>query len=112
MTKISENKIYINSRITEYAIPPLKDMLVLGKNAPIGCIAMRRALDLLIKTPFEHIELEDDVISDILVRQPMLRRVSMEKLIDFVLNQIKPLMGEDEIVQVELNIEVSLSTNI
>lgn len=108
----SEKKFHISARISEYAIPPLKDMLVLGKEAPIGCIAMRRAIELLIKTPFEHIELDDDVISDVLVRQSILRRVSREGLVDFVITQLKPLMGSDEVLQAEVDINVFLSAGI
>lgn len=107
-----ENQVHISARISEYAIPPLKDMLVLGKNAPIGCIAMRRALELLIKTPYEHIELDDDVISDILVRQHLLKRLSREALVNFVLNQVKPLLDPGEILQVEVDLKVFLSTGI
>jgi hypothetical protein len=102
-------KSHITARIGEYAIPPLKDMLVLGKQAPIGCIAMRRAVELLIKTPFEHIEVEDDVISDILVRQHLLRRVSKDSLIDFVMTHVKPMMGVDEVLHAELDVSVFLS---
>lgn len=102
-------KIHIAARIGEYAIPPLKDMLVLGKEAPIGCIAMRRAIELLIKAPFEHIEVEDDVISDILVRQQLLRRVSKDGLVEFVMSNVKPLMGSDEVLHAELDVNVFLS---
>jgi hypothetical protein len=107
----SEKKIHITASVGEYAIPPLKDMLVMGKLAPIGCIAMRRAIELLIKTPFEHIELKDDVISDILVRQHLLRRVSREELIDFVMTQVKPLMGPDEVMHAEIDVNVVLSAD-
>lgn len=109
MMTASEKKIHISARIGEYAIPPLKDMLILGKQAPIGCIAMRRAIELLIKTPFEHIELNDDVISDILVRQHLLRRVSRDALINFVMTQVKPLMGPEEVLHAEIDINVFLS---
>jgi hypothetical protein len=110
MTKFAtQRKAYINARIDEYIVPPIKDMLVLGKDAPIGCIAMRRALELLVKTPFEHIEIEnDDVISDILVRQPLLRRLPREGLIRHVLAHIKPLMGPEEVMHVELDVRVEL----
>jgi hypothetical protein len=106
----SEKKIDITARVGEYAIPPLKDMLILGKESPIGCIAMRRAIELLVKAPFEHIELEDDVISDILVRRHLLRRVSRDALIDFVVTHMKPLMGTEEVLHAELDVNVSLST--
>lgn len=84
-------------------------MLVLGKQAPIGCIAMRRAIELLVTATYEHIEIEDDVISDILIRQRLLQRVSRENLIDFVLTHVKPLMGIDEVMHAEIDIKVFLS---
>ncbi|OGV74430.1 MAG: hypothetical protein A3B82_01730 [Methylophilales bacterium RIFCSPHIGHO2_02_FULL_57_10] len=107
----AQRKTHISARISEYAVPPIKDMLVLGKRAPIGCIAMCRALELLIKTPFEHIEIEnDDVISDILVRSPLLRRVSREELISFVLTHVKPLLGPEEVLHAEIDVNVFLAT--
>jgi hypothetical protein len=109
MISANEKKIHISVRVGEYAIPPLKDMLVMGKDAPIGCIAMRRAIELLIKTPFEHIELEDEVISDLLVRQHLLRRVPKDVLVSYVLTHIKPLMAAEEVLHAEIDIEVFLS---
>jgi hypothetical protein len=107
----STRKVHINARISEYTVPPIRDALVLGRDAPIGCIAMRRALELLVKTPFEHIEIEnDDVISDILVRQPLLRRVSKEDLIKFILEHAKPLLGPDEVLHLEVDVSVLLSS--
>jgi hypothetical protein len=102
----NNKKTHISARVEEYAIPPLKDMLVLGKLSPIGCIAMRRAIELLIKAPFEHIEIEDDVISDILVRKPILRRIPKDRLIDFVLANLKPMMGTDEVLHAEIDVSV------
>jgi hypothetical protein len=107
----NKKKLDITARVGEYTIPPLKDMLVLGIQSPIGCIAMRRAIELLVKAPFEHIELEDDVISDILVRQQLLRRVSKDELIDFVMTHMKPLMGPDEVLHAEINVNVVISAD-
>ncbi|MBI2382024.1 MAG: hypothetical protein HYV16_14820 [Gammaproteobacteria bacterium] len=102
----SSSKHSLKARMNEFQIPPIRDGLVLGKDSAIGSVAMRRALDLLISAPFEHIELEDEVISDILIRQGILRRVPQHKLIDFVMRRIKPLMGPEEIIHLELNAEV------
>jgi hypothetical protein len=99
----------LTARITEYEIPPIRDALVLGREAPIGCQAMRRALSLLIKTPYEHIELEDEVIADILVRETLLRRLPRAQLVEFVLANVKPLMGVDEVLHLELEVEVQLT---
>jgi hypothetical protein len=104
-----ERRSHISAQVGEYAIPPLKDMLVLGKQAPIGCIAMRRAIELLVTATYTHIEIEDDVISDILVRQHLLKRVSEDGLVDFVLKHVKPMMGADEVMHASMDIKVFLS---
>lgn len=100
-------KYHLNAEISEYVIPPIKDMLVLGKDAPIGSIAMQRALTLLVNTPFENIAIENDpIISDILVRQALLRRIPRTGLIDFVLENIKPIIGLEEVLHIELDAKV------
>jgi hypothetical protein len=98
----------IKVRIKEFGIPPIHDGLVLGKNSPIGCAALRKAIDLLVDSPFEHIEVDDEVISDILVRNKILRRIPQNRLVAFVLKRIKPLMGPDEILHLDLEAEVTL----
>lgn len=88
-------------------------MLVLGVDSPIGCIAARQPLKLLVRMPFQHIEIrDDDVISDILVRETLLRRVKEQSLIDFVLTKVKPLMNADEIMQINMNIRILLSSSV
>lgn len=102
----------LTARVTEYQIPPFRDALVLGREASIGCRAVRRALSLLVKTPFAHIELDDPVIADILIREDLLRRMSQERVIAFAIEHIKPLMGITEVLQVELDIEVTVITAV
>ena len=110
MPIVGNKKVHITAQVSEYAVPPIKDMLVMGKQSAIGCIAMRRALELLIKTPFEHIELEnDEVISDILVRSPLLRRIPRDALVEFVLTHIKPLLGVEEVLHVDMDVNVYLT---
>ncbi|HEY0268634.1 MAG TPA: hypothetical protein VGC12_05300, partial [Methyloradius sp.] len=109
MSATIQKKVHLNVRISEYAIPPVKDMLVMGRDSAVGCIAMRRAIELLVKAPFEHIELsDDDIIGDILVRQAILKRVPKDDLIDFVLTHLKPLLGAEEVLQVDVDVDVFL----
>jgi hypothetical protein len=106
---VKNSKHFIQTRIKEFVLPPFRDGLILGKNAPIGSKAMCLALELLVATPFEHIEISDDeIIQDIIVRRNLLKRISKDKLLVFVLKNIKPLMGDEEILYLELDIEVNL----
>ncbi|MBI3989574.1 MAG: hypothetical protein HY347_08150 [candidate division NC10 bacterium] len=105
---VSSPKHILKARVREFVIPPIRDGLILGKHSPIGCVAIRKALELLGSSPFVRFELEDEVISDIVVRQAILRRIPKESLIAFVLNRIKPLIGPEEILHLELEVEVLL----
>ncbi|MDP2153918.1 MAG: hypothetical protein Q8J66_09705 [Methylotenera sp.] len=103
---VKSQKPQVRAKVREFVIPVVRDGVVLGREAPLGCVAIRRALDLLIAAPFEHIEIEDDVISDIMIRKAILRRIPRENVIDFVLKSVKPLMGAEEIMHLDLDVEI------
>lgn len=98
----------IRAHLTEFSLPPITDGLVLGRMSPIGHVAIGKALSLLTTTSFEHLPVEDDVISDVLIRAAILRKASKEQLINFVLQEIRPLMGAEEIIHLDLKVEVML----
>ncbi len=103
----SHKQSFLRASVTEFGVPPIHDALVLGKSSPIGCVAMRKATELLVVHSFEHIKIEDDdVVSDVLVRAAILRRIPRDRLISFVLERIKPLMGEEEILHLDLEAKV------
>lgn len=98
------------ARLTEFVLPPIDDGLVLGKSSPIGHVAVAKALNLLTTTAFDHVAIEDDVIGDILVRSAIMRKISEAQLVAFVLNEIKPLMGPEEIIHLNFEVELMLET--
>ena len=70
--------------------------------------AFKKGLGLLVSTPFEQLSIKDDIIGSVLVRSSVLRRISPERLVDFVMRRVKPLMGIEEILHVDMSIEVEL----
>jgi len=112
-TKVSDGSAHIiRANVSEFTMPPIHDALVLGRNAPIGCNAFRRAIDLLMIVPFEHIEFEDDTIGDILVRASILRRIPSAKLMQFILRQIKPLMADNEVLHLDLDVRATIEGSV
>ncbi len=99
----------IQARIREFKLPPIRDGLVLGRDSAVGCVAVRKTLELLVNYPFAHIEPDDDIVGDIIVREAMLKRIPEERLTRFVLERIKPLMSADEILQIDFDLEVEVS---
>lgn len=102
----------LRARVREFNIPPITDGLIVGKDAPIGSGALRRAVQLLVSSPFEHVEIGDEVISDLLVRAALLRRIPRETLISFVLKKVKPFMGPEEILHLSLDAELTVEERL
>jgi hypothetical protein len=100
----------IRARVSEFVFPPIDDGLVLGRRSPIGHVAIGKAMNLLSTTDYSHLAVDDEVIGDILVRSAILRKVSQDQLIGFVLKEIKPLMGAEEIIHLHLDVEVLLES--
>lgn len=98
----------LHARVNEFVLPPIVDGLILGRESPIGHVAVGKALSLLTTTPFEHVPVDDAVIGDVLVRSAIMRKVARDDLIDFVLREIKPIMGPEEILHLHLEIEIRI----
>jgi hypothetical protein len=98
--------------VREFRLPPVRSGLVLGRRAAVGCHALRKALYFLVAVPFVHLELEDEVISDLIVRAALIKRFPQEQLIAFVLEHVKPLMSAEEILELEIDTEVFLEARL
>ncbi|MCS6913488.1 MAG: hypothetical protein NZ890_09640 [Myxococcota bacterium] len=95
-------------RLNEFTLPPIQDGLVLGRLSPIGHVAVGKALSLLSSTAFTHIPIEDEVIADVLVRSAILRKLTEDEVRRFVLEEVKPLMGPEEILHMRLEVDIIL----
>jgi hypothetical protein len=106
------HETFLRARVRVFAIPPIHDALVIGRRAPIGCEAFKRALNLLVPDHFEDLHPDDAVVSDILIRSTFLHRVPPEKLVQFVLRHIKPLMSDEEVLHLDLECELTLEGQV
>lgn len=102
------SSINVALRVTEFEAPCVQDCLVIGRKASIGCEAFAKCLQLLQPSPFVCLHPDDEIITDIVIRSAILRRISEDKIIDLILKHVKPLMGEEEILHVDVNVEVLL----
>lgn len=98
----------LRARAREFLLPPIEDGLILGRHSPIGPVAIGKALSLLSTTAFEHVPVEDNIVGDILIRAAILRKIRTQDLMDFVLSEIKPLMGPEEILHLQLEVNIHI----
>ena len=105
-------KFVLQARIKEFAIPPITDGLVIGREASIGTVALQKALNLLIPDHFEHLIIDDEIIADILIKSILLRRLTKDRLVKFIMGQVKPFMSAQDILQVQLDLEILLTGEV
>ena len=102
--------VWIEAR--EFVMPPVRDCVVIGKRAPIGSAAMKKALSLLHRSPFEDLHPKDDVIDGILVRASILRKIPAEKLRELLIRRLTPLMDAEEILHLQIDPKMSLEEQL
>ena len=100
------NEQYIRVRLKALEMPPVKDGIVIGRSAPMGSEAMMRTLKLMSNERFVHLAIDDDVISDAIVRESVLKKLKQDKLTSFILSRIRPMMTDNELLLLDMDIEV------
>ena len=100
------NEKFIRVRVRALEIPPIKDGLVIGKDAAIGGEAMTRTLRLMTNEKFDRITLKDDIVQELIVRSAVLRKIGRDRLVSFVLKRVKPIMAESELLMLDIEIEL------
>lgn len=93
-------------RVKSMELPPIKDGLVVGKKAAIGIEAMLRTLSMLTPEEFERLQLTDDIIEDVIVRTAVLKKTGRDRLVKFVITNLKPLMIPTELLMLDIHLEV------
>ena len=107
------NEQFVRVRIKALEIPPVKDGIVIGRSAPMGADAMMRTLKLMSTELFVHLVIKgDNVISDVIVREAVLRKLKEDRLRKFVLKRIKGLMAENELLMLDMEIEVVVEDSL
>lgn len=104
--------VAVRFTVEEFATPPVRDALVLGKRSPVGSMALRKALAFLHIAPFVHFEVEDDVIGDIVVRESIVRLIGREKLLQLVMDRVKPLMTDLDILHLHVETKLHMEAEL
>ena len=98
--------------VQEFNIPPVRDCLVIGKESPIGCVALKKVVSLLHAEPFENLHPESDTIDHVLIRASILRKLPRQKLLKLMVERVAPLMSKHEIILVDVDVEVFLECHM
>ena len=105
-------KAEINMRFSEFEMPPMQDVLIVGKIAPIGPEAARRMVDILSPDQYEIVKVEHDYVEAIVVRRSLLNMIPKEKLISIIMEEGGKIANESMIIKAQINITLNVSKTI
>ena len=97
---------------SQFALPPVRDALVVGKLAPVGINALSRAFEEIAPGAFKAIEVDHPVIEAVLVRLSDLRKVPEDKLVPLILRHAERIMDETDSLHVVVSIDINVEEDI
>lgn len=105
-------KAEVTMRLSEFEIPPMQDVLIVGKKAPIGPEAARRMVDILSPEQYEIVEIDHPIIEAIVIRKSLINMIAKDKLISLILDEGGKVANISTIVKAQLNIVLQVSKSI
>jgi len=112
MESKKSKKALINMELETFKIPPSGEVLVLGKNCPIGPQAAKRMLDSVAPNQFELVQVEDDIIEAIFCKKYLFLRAERERLVKTIIEEAKAIMGSDCMVKIKLEVTVTVKREL
>ena len=105
-------KAEINMRFSEFEMPPMQDVLIVGKMAPIGPEAARRMVDILSPEQYEIVKVEHNYVEAVVVRRSLLNMIPKEKLVSIIMEEGGKIANESMIIKAQINITLNVSKSI
>lgn len=108
----STKKAEITMRMSEFEMPPMQDVLIVGRRAPIGPEAARRMVDILSPDQYEIVKVDHPAIEAIVVRKALFSMLPKEKLVALLMEEGERVANESTIVKAQVNIVLQVSKAI
>jgi hypothetical protein len=104
-----QRKAEIFTRFAEFEFPPLQDVLLVGKRAPIGPEAVRRVAEGLSPQQYEIIEVEHETIEAVVIRRDLFKLIDKEKLLEYILAEGGQIVSTTMVVKAQMNITIQVN---
>ena len=108
----STKKAEITMRMSEFEMPPMQDVLIVGRRAPIGPEAARRMVDILSPDQYEIVKVDHPAIEAMVVRKALFNMLPKEKLVALLMEEGERVANESTIVKAQVSIVLQVSKAI
>lgn len=96
----------ISIRLSEFEMPPMQDVLLVGRKAPIGPEAVRRMVDALSPEQYDIIRVEEGPIEAVVIKKSLLQMVPSEKLLPVIMEEGLKVANEVNVIKAQLDVVV------
>jgi len=102
-----KRQVRLSIRMKEFDLPPVRDVVVVGRRAAIGPKGLFESLDRMVPDAYVLVPVTGhDIVEAVILRKRCLAIVDKDRLIKLLLQHTACLMHDSSIIQVELDSEV------
>lgn len=105
MIKDAKN-MFISLSFEKAVLPPFEDILILGRENPMGMNGVGECIDLLVPDGFDRFEVDDDHVAAVIINKNILLRLKANETIKILREKVFPFIGKAEIVKVQFTTKV------
>lgn len=110
MKDIETRQYNITLSYESVRLPPVTDMLILGKKYPHGKQGVLQAFKYIAPDEFHLVDVnEEDTVEAVLIDKKILTRIPEEKIVSILKTYVFPNISEYEAIKVDLDIKVICS---
>jgi len=102
----------ITIHLSDFEFPPMQDVLVVGRKAPIGSHAARRMVDAISPDIYEVIPINEGAVESLVVRRRLLELMPKERLTALILEETTGLASETSVLKVRVEISLTISRRV
>lgn len=102
-------KAEMSIRLSEFEIPPMQDVLLVGKKAPIGPEAIRRMVNALSPNQYEISPVNHDIFQAVVLKKSLAKLLPAEKLIPIILEEGARVATERTVVKAQVNVVIQIN---
>lgn len=102
----------LSLKISEFEMPPMQDLLIIGRRAPIGPEAVRRMAEALSPDQFSIVRVDHPKIEAVLVRTSLLQMLDEQVLMGIIIQEAENLINDTMVLRSELKVAVSVQREV
>jgi len=105
-------KAQISIILSEFEIPPIQDVLLIGRRAPIGPEAVQRMIDVLSPEQYEILGVNEGPFEAVVIRKSLSLLITREKLLSIILDEGRKVASETAVLKAQVNVVLNINVEV